>query len=90
MPLPGTFMVHDDAGQVWPPGFVSRITTPGDALCMLPTLKAAALQAASAAAGQVRACGAGWGTGYAGKLSPGGKPIQHLTAEQLRMKRPGC
>jgi hypothetical protein len=87
--VPATFMLHDAAGKVWPPAFVSRLCTRGDPLCMLPTLKTAALQLAVQAGHQARADGAGWGTGYAGKLSAGGKPIEHLTAQQLRMKRPG-
>jgi hypothetical protein len=86
--IPGTFLLQDSAGNVWPPAFVSRLCTRGDPLCMLPTLKTAALQLAVQAGHQDRADGAGWGTGYAGKLSPGSKPVQHLTAEQLRMKRP--
>ena len=73
----------------WPPGFVSRLCTPGDPLCILPNAKAAALAQAVVGAAQARAGGAGWGTGYAGKLSPTSPPVQHLTAQQLQMRRPG-
>ena len=87
---PVTFTLHDDTGAIWPPSFQSRLCTRGDPLCMLPNPKAAALQQAAVAGAQARAEGAGWGTGYAGKLSPGSKPIQHLSAQQLRMRRPAA
>lgn len=36
-PLPATFMVHDDDGKVWPPGFVSQLCDVNSPFSMLRT-----------------------------------------------------
>ena len=60
IPLPETFMVYDEAGRVWPPGFESVLCRPGAGIT---AAKAEALAAATAGSAAARAAGKGWSTG---------------------------
>lgn len=62
---PMSFIVRDDAGNVWPPGFKPRLTDPLDPLCMIPQAaqraRAANLKLAIVATAE---SDGGWGTGH--------------------------
>lgn len=64
-PLPREFAVRDDKGNLWPPGFRSRLGDPMDALCIIPHAKLVAAKANLKRAIEASASSEeGWGTGH--------------------------
>ena len=57
-----TYMVHDERGNVWPPGFRSELCDPDSPHSML-SHKAKTAEAALAKATLAREAGKGWGNG---------------------------
>lgn len=88
--LPATFMVLDEQGQVWPPGFVAQLTNPHHPNSLLRTsLQQRVMKANGIARAQAAETGEGWSSGYMGVLSDRSPKIELKTAAQLRMRRGG-
>lgn len=57
-----SFMVHDEQGRVWPPGFESELMKPGGRFSIL-NAKEQSMAVLSAKGAKARAEGKGWGAG---------------------------
>lgn len=58
-----TFTLHDDLGNVWPPGFKSEMCDPNSPHCILSHKAKMAAAKNLAAATKAREAGKGWGNG---------------------------
>lgn len=64
-PLPKEFAVRDDKGNLWPPGFKSRLCQVGDTFCILRAAKqVAADENLKLAIKASKSSEEGWGTGH--------------------------
>ncbi len=85
--IPVSFMVYDEHGRVWPPGFVAQLTDPRHPNSILRTsLQQRVMKANGIARAQAAETGEGWASGWMGVLSGRTPTVDLKTAKQLLMK----
>ena len=88
--VPATFMIHDEAGKVWPPGFKSALCDPQHTHSILRTLKQQQAQHANRKARDKMAeSGEGWANGYMGPLSGNPAKVDVYSTHTPRMRKAG-
>lgn len=86
--VPGTFMIFDEAGKVWPPGFQSQLCNPLHPNSILRTLKQQQAQHANRKAREkVAESGEGWANGYMGPLSGNPAKVDVYSTHTPRMRK---
>lgn len=85
--VPVTFLNHDEAGNVWPPGFKSALCDPRHQHSVLRTLKQQQAQHANRKAREkVAESGEGWANGYMGPLSANPVKVDVYSKHTPRMR----
>lgn len=83
-----SFMVRDESGAVWPPGFKSQLCDPLRRNSILRTIKQQQAQRANRVARErVAESGEGWANGYMGPLSAKPAKVDVYSTHTPKMRR---